>query len=226
MNIPTPDDRLAEEQGHVTELVAQAGTIEVTTAKENDAAAEMLGEIKGRAKDMDALRRSMTRPLDDSKKRIMDLFRPIAEQLGEAEQHIKGAMIEWNRQEERRLTQERATADAERQRLADEATRAMEEGRHLDGLIAAEDSLTVPEPPKAPARAAGTSKQKLWRAEVVDLQALVLAIATGDAPISLIKPDQSAIDALARATKQEGVVFPGVRFWSEVSMRARAAGMR
>ena len=210
----------------MTQLVERVGTIEITTAQENNAAAEVLGEIKGRAKDMDTLRRSMTRPLDDSKKRIMDLFRPIAQQLGDAEQHLKGAMLEWQQQEERRLAQERVAADAERQRLADEAARAMEEGRHSDAVVAAEDSLTVPDPPKAPARAQGTSTQTLWRAEVVDIQALVLAIATGDAPIGLIKPDQQAIDALARATKQEGVVLPGVRFWSEKAMRARPAGMR
>ena len=220
------EGRLTEEQGRVAQLVERVGVLEVTTATENDAAAAVLGEIKGRAKDMDALRRSMTRPLDESKKAIMELFRPIVEQLGEAEQHVKGAMIGFHQQEERRLAEERAAVEVERQRLADEASRAMDEGRVADAVVAAEDSLTVPEPPKAPARAKGTSTQTTWRAEVVDLPALVLAIATGDAPISLIKPDQSTIDALARATKQEGVVFPGVRFSKEVSMRARAAGMR
>lgn len=217
-----PVERIDEEQKRIASLVERAGVVEITTVAENERAGEMLAEVKGRAKDMDDLRKSMTRPLDESKKRIMDLFRPIEQQLADAEQHLKGAMIGFQRQEERRLSAERAAADAERQRLEAEASRAAEEGRFTDAIVASEDSLAVPEPPKAPPRAAGTSFGETYKAEVIDLAALVLAVATGDAPISLIKADETTLGALARATRQEGVVIPGVRFYREAVMSARA----
>lgn len=226
MTTETTSPRLDEERQRVAMVFQRAGGVEVRTAAENDAAAKLLEEIKGRAKDMDTLRKSMTRPLDESKRRIMDLFRPIEQQLADAEQHVKGQMLGFYQQEQRRLAAERAEAEAERQRLAAESYKAAEEGRHTDALVAAEDSLAVPEPPKAPPRAAGTSVLTTWHAEVVDLQALLLAVATGEAPLGLVKADQSALDALARATKQEGVVIPGVRFFKEDSMRGRAGGMR
>lgn len=217
-----PIARIDEEQKRIATLVERAGVVEITTAAENARAGEMLAEVKGRAKDMDDLRKSMTRPLDESKKRIMDLFRPIEQQLADAEQHLKGAMIGFQQQEERRLAAERAAADAERERLAAEASRAAEEGRFTDAIVASEDSLAVPEPPKAPPRAAGTSFGETYKAEVIDLAALVLAVAMGEAPISLIKADETTLGALARATKQEGVVIPGVRFYREAVMSARA----
>jgi hypothetical protein len=218
--------RLDEEQSRVTSLVERVGGVQIDTAEQNAAAAVMLGEIKGRAKDMDTLRRSMTRPLDDAKRRIMDLFRPIEQQLADAEQHIKGQMLAFARQEQRRLDAERAAADAERQRLTAEAIKAAEEGRYTDAVVAAEEYQAVPEPPRAPARAAGTSIVPTYRAEVTDLAALVLAVASGAAPLSMVRADESALGAYARATKQEGEVFPGVRFYREDSVRAQAAGLR
>ena len=221
-----PLGRLQEERDRVEVVHARAAAIEVTNAEQNTAAGKLLEEVKGRAKDMDALRKSMTRPLDESKRRIMDLFRPIEEQLAADEQHIKGQMLDYLRQEQRRIDAERAAADAERARLASEAHTAASEGRYADALVAAEDSLAVAEPPKAPQRAAGTSVITTWRAEVIDFQALLLAVATGEAPLGLVRVDQQAIDAMARATKAEGVAVPGVRFYREDSLRGRAGGLR
>jgi hypothetical protein len=221
-----PQGRIDEEQGRVAALVERAGLFEVTTATENDAAGIILAEIKGRAKDMDTLRKSMTRPLDESKKRIMDLFRPIEQQLADAEQHVKGQMIGFQKQEQRRIDAERRAADEERRRLEAEAAQAIKEERYADAVVAAEDALAVPDPPKGPARASGTSFVPTYKADVVDLQTLVMAVALGEAPLSLIKADESALGAMARAMKQEGVIIPGVRFYREDNMRARAGGLR
>lgn len=219
-------DTIEQAAEQVTALVARAEAVTVSDAQSNGDAAKMLSLIKGRAKELDTLRKSMTRPLDESKKRIMDMLRPVEQELSDAEQHIKGVMLEWDRAEQKRLTRERAEAEAERQRLADEAASAVQEGRYEDAEVAAEASLEVPEPPKAPQRARGTYTAETWHGEVTDLQALVLAIATGGAPISLIQPNQSAITAMARGTKQEGEVLPGVRFWREAGIRANAANIR
>lgn len=219
-------NQLEAESQQVATLLIRVSTVTVTDAASNVEAARMLSLVKGRAKEIDTLRRSMTRPLDDSKKRIMDMFRPVEQDLADAEQHVKGVMLEWDRAERQRLDQERAAAAAERQRLADEAMRAARQGRYAEAKVAAEDSLVVPEPPKIPPKVHGTAVVYTWHAEVVDMEALVLAIATGDAPISLIQVNQRALTALARGTKQEGEMLPGVRFWRESGIRADSSRIR
>ncbi|MCR4341908.1 MAG: hypothetical protein NUW01_18685 [Gemmatimonadaceae bacterium] len=224
--VTTGEPRLDEERERVALVFRRAGSVEVRTAEDNADAAKILEEIKGRARDMEALRKSMTRPIMDAKLRIDNLFRPIEEQLADAEQHVKGAMLAFHRQEQRRLDAERAAAEAERRRLEAEASKAAQEGRLADAAAAAEESFAVPEPPRAPVRAAGTGVLTTWHAEVVDIQALLLAVATGEAPIGLVKADEQALNALARATKIEGIGVPGVRFYKQDSMRGRAGGLR
>lgn len=218
--------RIDEERARINALVQTVGTVSITSNADNEAVAKMLGEIKGRAKDLDTLRRSMTRPLDDAKRRIMDLFRPIEGELAEAEKHLKGLMLEWRKLEERRLAEEREAAERERQRLAAEAAQAVEEGRIADAIVAAEDSMAVATPAAEVSRARGTSFTEHYSAEVESLEELVKAVAAGAAPLNLLTANQTALNAMARATKQEGVVIPGVRFVREAGVSARAAVYR
>jgi hypothetical protein len=49
-----------------------------------------------------------------------------------------------------------------------------------------------------------------WRAEVVDLMALVQAVANGSAPLSALQANQPFLDQEA-ARDQQGLALPGVR---------------
>jgi len=51
---------------------------------------------------------------------------------------------------------------------------------------------------------------EVWRADVVDLVALVKAVATGAAPLEVLQPNQQFLDELAAREKQE-LALPGVR---------------
>jgi hypothetical protein len=84
-----------------------------------EAAAEDLGAIKAKIKELDEQRKSMTRPLDESKKRIMDLFAKPLAVLEAAEQAYKKAIGQWQEAERKRLAEER--------RLQEEATRKAQE---------------------------------------------------------------------------------------------------
>ena len=223
--VPT-DPRFDEQRALVSALVERAGTVTVTDAASNTEAARLLSLVKGHAKELTEHRFSMTRPLDNAKAQIIELFRPVLQDLTDAEQHIKGAMLDFDRAERQRIAAERAAAEAERRRLEEEAMQALDEGRIEEAAAAAADSMAVVAPAQAPVRARGTSVGELWRGEVTDLEALVKAIAAGAAPLSLVQADQSAINAFAKATKQEGEALPGVRFWRESSLSARAAAIR
>jgi hypothetical protein len=66
--------------------------------------------------------------MDDAKKAVMDLFRGPLDLLGQAEAALKGKMLEYTREVQRRAAEERqraeAAAQAERQRIAEEARKA------------------------------------------------------------------------------------------------------
>lgn len=99
--------------------------IHITSAAMYDLAADELRTIKARAKELDEKRKTITVPLDNAKKAVMDLFRRPIELLAEAEGVLKKGMLTYNDQQEalRRAEQARldAIAKAERERLEAEA---------------------------------------------------------------------------------------------------------
>ena len=76
----------------------------------------------------------------------------------------------------------------------------------------------VPEAPKA----AGVSFRSNWKAEVTDLAALIAEAAGNKERVSLLKADESALNALAKATKG-AVHIPGVRFYDDRITSVRRA---
>ena len=91
-----------------------------------------------------------------------------------------------------------------------------------DAILEAPAAPVVMPPPPPRAAVAGISYSESWKAEVIDLKALVMAVAQGKASLALLEPNTTAINAQARALKAE-FKAPGIRVWSEkvVSSRAR-----
>ncbi|PUE21834.1 hypothetical protein B9Z43_01230 [Limnohabitans sp. MMS-10A-192] len=83
--------------------------------------------------------------------------------------------------------------------------------------------MTVAPVVEAPAKVAGISGRMTYSAEVVDLLALVKAVAAGAAPIECLQADTKFLGAQARAFKKAGELFPGVMAKEERSIAARAA---
>ncbi len=69
------------------------------------------------------------------------------------------------------------------------------------------------------ARVEGVSFRENWRAEVIDKEAFVRAVAAKPELINLIDPNPTALGHLARAHKRE-LDIPGVRVWCELSVAA------
>ena len=93
--------------------------IEIDSAEMLAIASDELREINGKRKQLEELRFTLTRPLDASKKRIMDLFRAPTERLEQAETLLRKGVLTYQQAE-------RAKADAIRraQELAIAAERA------------------------------------------------------------------------------------------------------
>ena len=114
---------------------------------------------------------------------------------------------------------ERAEALREQARsLQDEAARAALEARAQTTLETAQAraeakaelaaTIVAPVIPDAP-KPAGISTQMRWKGDVTDLAALVTAIAHGQAPAHLVRPDPAAIDRYARGVR-DTVTIPGL----------------
>ena len=128
----------------------------------------------------------------------------------------------------------RRREEEERRRLEAEARKAEEDRILAEAEIAeafgqdavAEEILNQPvEPtpvvvPTERAKVEGVSSRELWRAEIVDLAALVRAAANNPAFVALLMPNMPALNALARATKQLMNV-PGVKAVAEKSLAVR-----
>lgn len=110
--------------------LAQAYTIDCPEMAE--AAAEDLGGIKAKIKQLTETRMSMTRPLDESKKRIMELFAGPLKVLEQAEATLKGALITWNEAERKRIEAERRAAEEAARKEAERIRKEAEEQARIE----------------------------------------------------------------------------------------------
>lgn len=260
----TPPPEAAKALQIAESAYATALAVEIDSPEMFQTAGAELQAIKSRAKQIEELRLSLTRPLDESKRRIMDLFRQPLARLDEAEQLIRRGMLTFQQEERRKQEEARRAAEeaarAERERLAAEqrereeaarkareeaeaAARAGDEAAAAAAREAAQHAaqeaeeaqaqvelaevapiaLAIVEAPKA----AGISTRQNWKAEVTDLQALVLAAAerakAGDTTLlGYLQPDTKALGQVAKALKSKARI-PGVRVYAEEGLAVRAA---
>lgn len=83
--------------------------------------------IKAKTQELTEKRMAITRPLDQAKAAVMDLFRPALERLDDAAKHLRIAIDDYSERERQRAAAERAAAEraaAEERRRAAEAAAA------------------------------------------------------------------------------------------------------
>jgi hypothetical protein len=228
----------------VKQLVAEAmqqpsviDNIIVETMEQATAAAELLRGLKTKAATLTESRFAITRPMDEAKAAVMDLFRVPLDCLATAETRLKGKLGGFQRQQEqaeiqRRQQAQREADEAERVRREAEADaeRLAAEGAPVEDVIAALDKVeataSVAETasvvavaaqyaPVSSSKVAGISSRSNWKAEVVDLLALVKAAAANpDAFLPYLQANEQAIGAFARSAKS-AARMPGVEFRDE-----------
>ena len=98
----------AKEVSESTDLLLQeAKDFKIKTVADLEISANILKTIKQRKKKIDEVRKSLTRPLDAAKKRIMDFFRPAENKLAEAENEMQKTILEYRAEERRKRKQEK-----------------------------------------------------------------------------------------------------------------------
>lgn len=202
-------------------------SFEVVDAATFEIAADELKGIKAKIDSLNEKRLGITKPLDAAKAAVMALFKPPIEVLQQAESIIKSKMLAWQQDEQRKareaqLAAERA-AEAERKRLADEASALAAQGRTGEAAVKEQVAQMVVAPPAAvpaPPAVKGISTSTTVDFEVVDLLALVQHVAQRPELLALLAVDSVKLRAQVRATGM-ATNLPGVRVFEKQTLAAR-----
>ncbi len=219
--VPVEAQRVVEE----TEIMVKSYDNYIVANQENyNNAGESLKTIKAKFKEVDELRKSLTKPLDDSKKRIMELFGKPLDFLTKAESAVKSAMIKWQQEQERiRLAEEDRLAEIQRKAAAELERKAKEAEAKIANLKTAEARAnaeakaadlrkqaaeTVAIAPAVVSKVedvAGISTRKVWKFRIVDVNKI---------PREFLIPDEKLIGKMGEVTKGTKKI-DGVEFYSE-----------
>lgn len=213
-------DDVRELTEETSAILSQAEGFKISTAVTYQLAADELKRIKGAAKKLDTIRKTITQPMDAAKAAVMDFFRAPSEQLTKAETKLKAAMVAYSNEQDRIAREEReraeAEARAERERLAVAASKAAERGEFDSAERIAEQASAVVAPAvihrEAP-KVAGVSFREVWRFEITDSQSI---------PREFLLVDETKIRRLVQTMKGDTNI-PGVRVYAEKSLAAGAA---
>lgn len=207
--------------------LALVEAFEVTDDATFELGGEELKAIKAKAATLEEQRKTITKPMDDAKKAVMDLFRGPIDALTRAEGILKGKLLGYQQQKEREAAEARRKAEeaaaAERARLEDEARRLEEQGRAGEAVVqraVAEMVVAAPMTTAAAApKVAGLATRTTVDFEVVDLLALVKHIAQHPELIGLLQADSVKLRAYVRGLGT-ACNLPGVRVFGKASLSA------
>lgn len=209
-----------------TDVTVLCKNAEITISNQGDydSAATILKAVKVRYKEIDEQRKEITKPLDVAKKSVMDLFNLPLKALEKAESTIKGLMIGYTEEQQRKAREEQlrlqklADQEAARQKkiLEEKIVRAKASGKEekIEELQQQKENII---PIIAPAISAqietpkGVSYRDKWTALVVDINLV---------PREYMIVNQSALDKVAAVTKGS-IQIAGVKFNCEKVLASR-----
>jgi len=187
----------------------------ITTDAELKGAAEFLRAVKTRIKEVTEKRFSLTRPLDESKKNIIEMFEPHLSLLADAETKLKKAILAYEkivaekRAEEQRRADERARKEEEerKERLLEKAELHVEAGEFHKAAELAEEALAtkVVAPNLAAIARPGVSVRSKWSYRIVDEKKI---------PQEFWVLDLKKIGGYVR-TMKEKTLIPGIEVFEE-----------
>jgi|GEM_PF-1141226 len=218
---PTQEANQAKAEAEVILSISQAFAV----ASHDDflAANAELQSIKKKMREIESKRQELKAPILDAGRKVDELFKPALAVLASAEDAIKKQMISWQREQERIKREAEEAARKELEKAERARVKAIEKG-DIEKVAKLEEKVvniaaTVAQAPEAP-KAKGFYITEIWSANVVDFGLLVKAVAAGKQPIDLLLPNQSALDALAKA-HTTNLSVPGV-----LAVKKDSAGSR
>lgn len=167
-------------------------------------------------------RLAMTRPLDESKRRITGMFQPYLDKLEKASRAISAAMVAYNQELERKRIAAQAEldriakekADREKEELAKSAEKALDDNKpELAVLYAEKAEKIIPKPIDAVkvSQPAGTAFTTRWTFEITDEKLI---------PHEFLIVDRVTLGKVVTAMKEKTNI-PGVKAVPQTGVSSR-----
>jgi len=196
-----------EGQDTSLEVITIASNIDYVKAHKN------LDELKQGIKELEEERKSLTVPLDDIKKRYMDIYRKPIAFLEDLKVRVNQALIAYDeaqerkRREEQARIEEKARKEAEDLRLRAERAAAKGKTEKAEELNqrAEEKIVATPVVPTFTPKIPDTGIRVNWKYRIVNPDLV---------PREYCKPDDVVIGAEVRSRKGQ-VKIPGIEVYSE-----------
>jgi hypothetical protein len=152
---------------------------------------------------------AIKKPILEAEKADLGAINSVKEALGVKVQAYSREQERLHQEAVRKAQEEARKADEERklaEAIAAEAAGEKEEAEHILNEKTMEMPVIIQ---KAPAKSSGEVAKTTYSALVVDLGALVKAVAAGTVPLLAVKADESWLDKQATAFR-DGLNYPGV----------------
>ena len=209
--------------------LAQANAMTVTSEPEFQAAAVYVQGLKAYQKELDSTFDEAIAAAHASHKAIVAAKKKHYEPIAQAETVVKAKLITFQQEMERKQREEQRRLEEEaRKRAEDEILAEAHAAERSGDKSAAEAILASPVAPlavvapKLTPTVSGASFRDSYGAEVVDLMALVKAVAVGKVPLGAIEANLTFINANARIHKAT-LNYPGVKVVVKKVMSSRSA---
>ena len=200
----------------------EALTLVVDCPPAYEYAVELLRRIRTRRKDLEEARLKITRPIDQAKVEVMNLFRPYESQLKADEETVDEKAVTWRRDEERRRQEEetrlrqeeQARLDREREATTKKADKLEAQGKPEQAELvraAVPEAAPLPVVESAVPKVKGSAARTDWKFEILDATKI---------PREYLVPDEVKIGRVVRALGQ-ATNIPGVRVYAKESTAVR-----
>jgi hypothetical protein len=208
-------------------LAEEAKALEIADQQSYNLAAERLLAVADLRREMVAHHAPIKRAAHEAWQQVIAAEKKLLDPVAEAEHVYKAGIARFEAEQRRIAAEALVKAEAEARRLAEEQRERELEQAEAQGADAEEITAMIAAPlVVAPQQvqpafqaARGITTATNWKGEVTSLDALVKAIAAGKANVTLVTPNEVAINQLARATRGT-LQVPGIRFFSEPIVRA------
>lgn len=189
---------LTAERAEATETLALARDFAIETREQLETAAEVLADVKTRAKALEARRDEITRPMNDALRSTRDLFRPVLDAFAQIEKTLKDKITAFSAAQ--------AEHNARAMAAAAEAS-AAGDGEGTDAALARVANVGNLE---------GVSLRRTWEPIVVDENAVPIEYL-------IVTIDTAAIKKLSTGLKADEMPpeVPGIRWEQRTTAAVR-----
>ena len=204
-------------EARTSDIIKEAQALTITNPEQYTKAAHFLKGVKTLGKEIKETFDGPIKAAHAAHKAIVAAKKKHEGPLLEAEGLVKGKISTWTDAESRRMEAEREAKAREgldmevaRREAEVEALRSVGQNDEADFLESQPVTPPVVQVATETPKVDGVSSRDLWSAEVTDLLMLVRYVAEFPEFIHLLKPNQTAINSMARGQK-ERLMIPGVQ---------------